>query len=235
MARIDDARPVPMMKDGASPAAMLSEWRGFVNASAPPRSVAIHRATGGCEAYTATKPAAKSCEYFLSSDSSVVRCRRVGLMKDDEAALGSAAFVRNACTVLFVERKLPWRVDQWLARRSVVQAYRSRRDARWERALFRPFVNSGALVFDIGANVGDKAAVFLSLGARVVCVEPDPRNIAKLESRFSTDVTRVAAGVGAAMGTCQLHLSPYTTRSTFVIDRMASLGDNCPFDESCEV
>jgi len=37
------------------------------------------------------------------------------------------------------------------------------------------FLSAGDLAFDIGAHVGDRAASFLRLGARVVAVEPQPR------------------------------------------------------------
>lgn len=40
--------------------------------------------------------------------------------------------------------------------------------------LYRPFVRPGNLVFDIGAHAGDRTACFNSLGARVVCIEPQP-------------------------------------------------------------
>jgi FkbM family methyltransferase len=43
-----------------------------------------------------------------------------------------------------------------------------------ERRFYRQFVRRGDLVFDIGANKGAKAAALLSLGARVVAVEPNP-------------------------------------------------------------
>ena len=42
----------------------------------------------------------------------------------------------------------------------------------------------GDLIFDVGANVGDKANLFLRLGARVVCVEPDETNQEVLRSSF---------------------------------------------------
>jgi FkbM family methyltransferase len=41
-----------------------------------------------------------------------------------------------------------------------------------------------ALIFDIGANVGDKTDVFLRIGARVVAVEPDPSNQQILRGKF---------------------------------------------------
>lgn len=47
------------------------------------------------------------------------------------------------------------------------------------QAFHRPF-----LVFDIGANQGYSAAIFLELGAKVICVEPDTRNYKALKARF---------------------------------------------------
>jgi FkbM family methyltransferase len=42
------------------------------------------------------------------------------------------------------------------------------------RALYRQFVRPGELCFDIGAYIGTKTEILLSLGARVVAVEPQP-------------------------------------------------------------
>jgi FkbM family methyltransferase len=42
----------------------------------------------------------------------------------------------------------------------------------------------GDLIFDIGANVGEKTDVFLRLGARVVAIEPDERNQEILRGKF---------------------------------------------------
>jgi FkbM family methyltransferase len=39
-------------------------------------------------------------------------------------------------------------------------------------------------IFDVGANVGDKAVVFADLADRVVCVEPDPHAAAALRIRL---------------------------------------------------
>lgn len=43
------------------------------------------------------------------------------------------------------------------------------------RRLYRPFVPAGALVFDVGAHLGDRTRAFSGLGARVVALEPQPR------------------------------------------------------------
>jgi FkbM family methyltransferase len=151
--------------------------------------------------------------------------------------MSATSFVRNAWSVLFVERRLPWRVEHWLSQRTAVQNFRARRADRWQRKLWTPYVTPGALVFDIGANVGDKTAILRELGGRVVSVEPDPRTATALRERFAQDsgITVIEAGVGAASGAMTFHLSPHTTRSSFVVDRIMALGDNCPFDGAVQV
>ena len=49
----------------------------------------------------------------------------------------------------------------------------SERDAAMD-TLYRRFVSSGMLAFDIGSHVGDRIGSFLRLGARVVALEPQP-------------------------------------------------------------
>jgi FkbM family methyltransferase len=51
------------------------------------------------------------------------------------------------------------------------------------RTLLHGF-RKGDLIFDVGANDGTKAAVFLRLGARVVAIEPDEANQEVLRDKF---------------------------------------------------
>jgi FkbM family methyltransferase len=80
--------------------------------------------------------------------------------------------------------------------------------------LYGTFVGPGDLCIDVGAHRGDRTAIFLGLGATVVAVEPDPRAVAALRRRFSSDsrVHLVAAGLSATSGVMQLHVS--STAST---------------------
>ena len=135
--------------------------------------------------------------------------------------------LRSAFTTVFIERCLPWRLEQWLDRRTAVQALRDRRLARWDRGLYRTYIRPGDLVFDVGANRGDKVAVFVALGARVLAIEPDARTAAALRLRFAHEsrVQVLAAGVGASIGEMLFHPSAHPTRSTFTVDRMRRLGD----------
>jgi FkbM family methyltransferase len=60
-----------------------------------------------------------------------------------------------------------------------------------ERAFYAQFIKPGALVFDVGANIGFKALVFQSLGARTVCIEPQPLMCDELRRRFLRSETVV--------------------------------------------
>lgn len=60
----------------------------------------------------------------------------------------------------------------------------------------------GDLVIDVGANLGDKVAIYLAKGARVIAVEPQPAMIAHLTQRFGDhpDVTILPMGVSDTPG-----------------------------------
>lgn len=86
------------------------------------------------------------------------------------------------------------------------------------KRVFSQFIGYGDLVFDIGAYVGDLTEIFLELGARVICVEPNPYCIEILKKRYAknNNVIVVSKGVGSFKGRAVLHineLSPGT--STF--------------------
>jgi|SRR5262245_17154300 len=95
-----------------------------------------------------------------------------------------------------------WRTLRGVARSlHIYYGDRSRR-AAMER-LYRRFVQPGDLVFDIGAHVGDRIAVFRRCGARVVAVEPQPALVKTLKLIYGRDhavaIEPVAVGRHAAM------------------------------------
>lgn len=99
------------------------------------------------------------------------------------------------------------------------------------------------LIFDIGANVGDKTAIFRKICDRVISVEPTPSLVRLLQQRFAgcKNVVVVDKAVGATRGPAQLRLTggfggcntmaqknfagppPASTNTVEVI--MATLGD----------
>ena len=76
-------------------------------------------------------------------------------------------------------------------------------------AFYRRFVPAHGLAFDVGCHVGDRAASFLRLGARVVAVEPQPRLARALRFMFrrTKGFALVEAVVGAAPGEALLRLN----------------------------
>jgi len=70
------------------------------------------------------------------------------------------------------------------------------------------FIKPKDLVFDIGANIGNYAKIYKSLGAKVVCLEPQPYCISKLKKRFENDknITIVEKGVAEKISELELNL-----------------------------
>jgi FkbM family methyltransferase len=76
------------------------------------------------------------------------------------------------------------------------------------RAFYSSLLLKGAVVFDIGANVGTMTSIFASLGAKVVAVEPNPDCARHIELATSRDVVEVLqAAVGERNGLAELEVS----------------------------
>jgi FkbM family methyltransferase len=61
-----------------------------------------------------------------------------------------------------------------------------------EVAFYKSFLPACKLIFDIGANDGHKTAAFLRLSDKVICCEPDKKNITILRVRFRNQKKRVS-------------------------------------------
>lgn len=83
-------------------------------------------------------------------------------------------------------------------------------------SFYSQFVRPGALVFDVGANVGSRCEVFLELGARVVAVEPQPICQEVLARLFKGNdrLTLVCKALGEAPGEATMYLSDTSGLST---------------------
>ena len=75
------------------------------------------------------------------------------------------------------------------------------------RAFYGQFVGRGDLVFDLGANRGLMAEMFLELGARVIAVEPIPTLAMMIRRRYPSRALVVEqCAVGDEPGTATLRL-----------------------------
>jgi len=77
------------------------------------------------------------------------------------------------------------------------------------RRFYRQFIAPGDLCFDVGAHVGNRVRTFVSLGAQVVAVEPQPQMVATLQRMYGkrADVTIVPVGVADRPGRLTLHIN----------------------------
>lgn len=100
----------------------------------------------------------------------------------------------------------------WGLARSLLIYYgkpgRARRDSRF----YAQFIGRGALVFDVGAHVGNRVRVFLKLGAACIAVEPQPlfsNLLQKIYGRHPA-FTLVETALGSEEGETELHISRRT-------------------------
>lgn len=104
-----------------------------------------------------------------------------------------------------------------------------------ERRFYRQFIEAGDFVMDIGANVGFKTRVMLSLGARVLAVEPNPMCVEQLKKQNALALTEnrllvKEVAVGSNGGQLTLYLNPQdhttTTGSYFFRSATEKAGAN---------
>lgn len=75
-----------------------------------------------------------------------------------------------------------------------------REESSWAQmmAFYAGFVGGGDLCLDVGANIGARTDIFLALGARVVCVEPQPRCVRVLTEKYGKNSRVVVVPKGVA-------------------------------------
>jgi FkbM family methyltransferase len=81
-------------------------------------------------------------------------------------------------------------------------------DRRDHLAILSEFIGPGDLAFDVGANIGDRTDLMLSLGANVLAFEPQPILAREVRARGSAKrLTVIEAAVGSQVGTADLFLT----------------------------
>lgn len=67
---------------------------------------------------------------------------------------------------------------------------------------YSQFIHKGDLCFDVGANLGQRTDVFLELGAKVICIEPQAKCIKELHSLYgrNKNVMIIPKGISAQEG-----------------------------------
>lgn len=83
-----------------------------------------------------------------------------------------------------------------------------------QKKLYEQFIKPGSLCFDVGANVGNRTAIFLELGAKVVMIEPQKECYKALEKRFPK-LPLIKKGLGEKESTEKLYVSDVSLISSF--------------------
>lgn len=93
------------------------------------------------------------------------------------------------------------------------------------RALYSSLINKGDLVFDIGANVGNRTEVLLNIGARVVAVEPQANCVRILNDKFGNNENFVLfeGGMDQKAGETVIHIADVDTISSMNLDWINSV------------
>lgn len=98
---------------------------------------------------------------------------------------------------------------------------------------YSQFIKKGDLVFDIGANVGDKADLFLKLGAKVIAVEPQESCWRLLKRRFKDkSVTVITSALSAKEGKATMFTDRSPTVSSISQDWISAVKKSGRFSNS---
>jgi FkbM family methyltransferase len=97
-------------------------------------------------------------------------------------------------------------------------------------AFYARFLGADDLAFDVGCHVGDRAASFLRLGARVVAVEPQPRlaRALRLLFRGEPNVVLEEVLVGATPGEAVLRLNTANPTVATASEEFIQAADGAP-------
>lgn len=121
--------------------------------------------------------------------------------------------------------------ERWLGLLRSLALYRRPGRQRGLKRLYRAFVGSGDVVFDVGAHLGDRTAAFAALGARVIALEPQPEVLRWLRRLVGRNpaVTIRAEAVGREPGTARLAVSRRNpTVSTLAEEWRSHIGEANP-------
>lgn len=107
--------------------------------------------------------------------------------------------------------------------------------------MYSHFIKNGDLVFDVGANIGNRITPFLDLGANVVAIEPQKECVEYLRYKFGKAITIIPKGLGARTEHRTMYISRISTVSSFSKEWIASVkasrfsGVEWPTSEEIEI
>ena len=89
---------------------------------------------------------------------------------------------------------------------------------------YSEFIDSKSLVFDVGANLGNRISSFLCIGAKVIAVEPQLFCCRYLRKKFGTQITIENKAAGSQPGHLDLFVSDSHTLTSLSKDYVDTVG-----------
>lgn len=99
------------------------------------------------------------------------------------------------------------------------------------RTFYSRFIRPNDLVFDVGANLGNRTKVFLRLGARVIAFEPQDECCAVLRRAFAGNsrVTVKQTALGSVDGTAEMYVGSAHTLTSLSKEWIAAVRESGRF------
>lgn len=122
-------------------------------------------------------------------------------------------------------RLADWR-KAWIPNKVQVSINKNEKNERAKRERFySSFIKNGDLCFDVGANLGNRVAPLLDIGAKVVAVEPQEYCYKYLQYKFGKKIQIVNKGLGEFESIQDFHISKYSVLSSFSTEWINSVKD----------
>jgi FkbM family methyltransferase len=100
------------------------------------------------------------------------------------------------------------------------------------KVFYSAFAGKGNLVFDIGANYGNRVEPLYRNQCKIVAVEPQPECVKYLEKKYKDKIAIENVGVGAEKGILDFHISSWSILSTFSDDFIKKTRESGRFSKS---
>lgn len=93
--------------------------------------------------------------------------------------------------------------------------HESKEMIRMRTEFYKEFISENDLVFDVGANVGNRTNIFIALGAKVIAIEPQESLARYLAKKVKNRAIVLNKGLGDRIGVEFIYISNRSTLSSY--------------------
>lgn len=142
--------------------------------------------------------------------------------------------LRRKSTNCTKRRSLIKMLIQFRYKRKRIREFRKWTAEDQRRLIFyRQFISPNDLVFDVGANVGNRTKVFAKMGAKVIAIEPQSKcaDILNSATAGTDNIQLVQAAIGSSSGYSTISISDVDTLSSLSADWIQSVKQSGRFSK----